>query len=87
MPDCSQINCKREDEFSILLLQAYDILKTVGGLTNDELVEAFLKWNKASFWIAFDAIWCPADCDSNSSTTLEMIFSHCRARSKLSVLC
>jgi len=33
------------------MLQAYDILKTVGGLTNDELVEAFLNWNKVSMLI------------------------------------
>lgn len=29
-----------------LISEAYDVLKTVGGLTNDELVEAFNEWNK-----------------------------------------
>lgn len=33
-------------EEKLWLLKAYDILKTVGGLTNDELVDAFLKWNQ-----------------------------------------
>lgn len=28
-----------------LISEAYDVLKTVGGLTNDELVEAFNEWN------------------------------------------
>jgi len=41
-----------------LISEAYDILKTVGGLTNDELVEAFLNWNKSeldSFLIQISA--------------------------------
>lgn len=28
-----------------LISEAYDVLKTVGGLTNEELVEAFNEWN------------------------------------------
>lgn len=41
-----------------LISEAYDILKTVGGLSNDELVEAFLKWNQSeldSFLIQISA--------------------------------
>ena len=30
-----------------LISEAYDVLKTVGGLTNDELAAAFTEWNKA----------------------------------------
>ncbi len=28
-----------------LISEAYDVLKTVGGLSNEELVEAFNEWN------------------------------------------
>lgn len=28
--------------------QAYDLLKTVGGLNNEEMTKAFLEWNKVS---------------------------------------
>ena len=30
-----------------LISEAYDVLRTVGGLTNEELVDAFNEWNKA----------------------------------------
>ena len=30
-----------------LISEAYDVLKTVGGLTNDELAAAFTEWNEA----------------------------------------
>lgn len=30
-----------------LISEAYDVLRTVGGLTNDELAETFTLWNKA----------------------------------------
>ena len=30
-----------------LISEAYDILKTVGGLTNEEMHAAFVEWNKA----------------------------------------
>ncbi|KAK9914761.1 hypothetical protein WJX75_000215 [Coccomyxa subellipsoidea] len=42
-----------------LISEAYDVLKTVGGLTNDELVEAFNEWNKSeldSFLIEITAL-------------------------------
>lgn len=31
-----------------LISEAYDILKTLGGLTNEELAETFTSWNKVS---------------------------------------
>ena len=40
-----------------LISEAYDVLKTVGGLTNEELVEAFNEWNSVS--AAFQKVWCP----------------------------
>jgi 6-phosphogluconate dehydrogenase len=42
-----------------LISEAYDVLKTVGGLTNDELVAAFNEWNAAeldSFLIEISAL-------------------------------
>ena len=30
-----------------LISEAYDVLRTVGGLTNDELADVFVEWNKA----------------------------------------
>jgi 6-phosphogluconate dehydrogenase len=30
-----------------LISEAYDVLKTLGGFTNDELTSAFNEWNKA----------------------------------------
>jgi hypothetical protein len=29
-----------------LISEAYDVLKTIGGLTNDELAAAFIEWNQ-----------------------------------------
>lgn len=29
-----------------LISEAYDVLRTVGGLNNDELAEVFVEWNK-----------------------------------------
>ena len=29
-----------------LISEAYDVLRTVGGLTNDELADVFVEWNK-----------------------------------------
>eukprot|EP01137_Pigoraptor_chileana_P013342 Opistho-2@66740 len=31
-----------------LIAEAYDILKTIGGLTNDELAQAFAEWNRGN---------------------------------------
>ena len=31
-----------------LISEAYDVLRTVGGLTNEEMVEAFNEWNAVS---------------------------------------
>ncbi len=39
-----------------LISEAYDVLKTVGGLTNDELVEAFNEWNK----VRGETCWRPS---------------------------
>ncbi|BDA43118.1 6-phosphogluconate dehydrogenase, decarboxylating 1 [Coccomyxa sp. Obi] len=42
-----------------LISEAYDVLKTVGGLTNEELVEAFNEWNSSeldSFLIEITAL-------------------------------
>lgn len=37
-----------------LIAEAYDVLKTVGGLTNDELAAAFAEWNGVSTpWALF----------------------------------
>jgi 6-phosphogluconate dehydrogenase len=33
-----------------LISEAYDILKTVGGLTNEELAAVFADWNKVGGW-------------------------------------
>ena len=29
-----------------IVVQAYDLLRSVGGLTNDEMARAFLDWNE-----------------------------------------
>lgn len=33
-----------------LIAEAYDILKTVGGLTNEELAATFAEWNAGEWW-------------------------------------
>jgi 6-phosphogluconate dehydrogenase len=30
-----------------LISEAYDVLRTVGGLGNDEIADVFVEWNKA----------------------------------------
>ena len=42
-----------------LISEAYDVLKTLGGLTNDEMAAVFVEWNSAelkSFLIEISAI-------------------------------
>lgn len=33
-----------------LISEAYDVLKTIGGLTNEELGKVFTDWNKVRHW-------------------------------------
>ncbi len=40
-----------------LISEAYDILKTVGGFSNEELGEAFDEWNKVSC-TPWSKVWC-----------------------------
>ena len=39
-----------------LISEAYDVLRTVGGLDNDEIADVFVEWNKArdAMLIIFD---------------------------------
>lgn len=42
-----------------LISEAYDILKTVGGFSNEELAEAFDDWNKVNSSSKFAyTLWC-----------------------------
>jgi 6-phosphogluconate dehydrogenase len=47
-----------------LISEAYDVLKTVGGLTNEELVEAFNEWNavRPASCLASPLSKCPMLC-------------------------
>ena len=55
-----------------LISEAYDVLRTVGGLNNDEIADVFVEWNKARppsrsslplrnlLPVAFCCCWCMA---------------------------
>lgn len=59
-----------------LISEAYDILKTIGGLTNEELAATFTEWNKGelqSFLVEITAIILAKKDDKGSGFIVDKI--------------
>jgi 6-phosphogluconate dehydrogenase len=59
-----------------LISEAYDVLRTVGGLTNDELAETFTLWNKGdldSFLIEISSLILPKKDDKGDGFLVDKI--------------
>ena len=40
-----------------VIAEAYDVLRVVGGLTNEELEQVFTDWNKVGGWVGGAGGW------------------------------
>ena len=70
-----------------LISEAYDVLKTVGGLSNEELVEAFNEWNAVRMRMRAAAACKHLPCLADAALPGSHVWPACCAQGCLPTFC